>query len=94
MVDIDEDIALRAPRSAVRRPPASYAPRMMPSRRCKDDVVTTRRAPRLTPEQAEQVRWRVAADEQKAAVARDLGMRRMMIYSVLINTGRYAPPGA
>lgn len=41
------------------------------------------RKPALSPAQAEQVRARVAAGEQKASIARDLGVSRETVYQAL-----------
>lgn len=48
------------------------------------------RAPKLSPEQIEEARQRVAADVPKAKVARDLGVSRQTLYAALSGTGKYA----
>ena len=48
------------------------------------------RAPKLSPEQVEEARVRVAADVPKAKVARDLGVSRQTLYAALSGTGKYA----
>ena len=48
------------------------------------------RAPKLSSEQIEEARQRVAADVPKAKVARDLGVSRQTLYAALSGTGKYA----
>lgn len=48
------------------------------------------RAPKLTAEQVEAARQRVAADVPKAKVARDLGVSRQTLYAALNGSGKYA----
>lgn len=48
------------------------------------------RGPKLSPEQIEEARQRVAADVPKAKVARDLGVSRQTLYAALSGTGKYA----
>ena len=50
------------------------------------------RGPKLTPEQIEDARQRVAAGVAKAKVARDLGVSRQTLYAALSGTGKYAEP--
>lgn len=48
------------------------------------------RAPKLSPDQIEEARQRVAADVPKVKVARDLGVSRQTLYAALSGTGKYA----
>jgi len=48
------------------------------------------RAPKLTPEQIEGARQRIAAGVPKAKAARDLGVSRQTLYSALGGSGSYA----
>jgi DNA invertase Pin-like site-specific DNA recombinase len=50
--------------------------------------VYTGRKPALTTEQAQQLRERVAAGEQKSTLARELGVSRETVYSYLRHPGR------
>lgn len=47
------------------------------------------RGPKLSPEQIEDARERIAAGVPKAAVARDLGVSRQTLYTALAGEGRY-----
>ncbi|MDO5501288.1 MAG: recombinase family protein, partial [Propionibacteriaceae bacterium] len=51
------------------------------------------RGPKLTPEQVEEARQRVADGVPKAKVARDLGVARQTLYAALEGKGRYADKG-
>ena len=48
------------------------------------------RAPKLTAEQIEGARQRIAADVPKAKVARDFGVSRRTLYTALGTSGSYA----
>lgn len=72
--------------------------RVIRERQAEDIAIAKRkgvydRGPKLSPEQVQEPRQRVAEGVPKAKVARDLGVARQTLYAALKGEGRYAEQG-